>query len=929
MVQTNNKMSQVFCPDCDIGPFTRNHYFTGKLLVEADFTDEQRYHMEKLRLHEQRLHGWGVVCGLKVKQHPNCPDRFVCIEPGTAIDCCGHEIVVREEVCIDITQLDAIKALATNTAPNPDPTPVPLHKLQICLRYRECPIEEIPVLYDDCGCDDTRCAPNRILESYDIDVLVDPPKTVNDFDAPQLQWANTISIAHALRVALHDATHSLYVMVGNTVYKVSTDNNAIESPSLTLPANGVEMAVSNDGTRLYVVTDPSDSSTTLQLFIYDVTSFGNPPINDPSNLINLDGSAKDGEVYLALAPAPDNRLFVLVPQTGKVLVWATDIDTLKNPAAPNPVDLQGTDLAGLAISSDGKYAYTTDAANHSIHVLDVAAMKATASTITVLPAANPSALTLVSSTGSDLLAVADHNNKQLYLVDPNLASPASFGPVPLTYNPLDLVASPGGHWVYVLEQDGTTKTSYVQAVNVHQVLVAPAGQIVQPTEAIKIGNDSQRLVLSKSGRRLYVPYVGDPKSANDGGVAILTVTEQACDDILWRQLDGCPHCNTANCVVLATIENYVLGDKIEDQTDPPSDPQADIKNQIARINNREGRRLLPSTQVLTEVVECLLENGTGGTGLQGPPGPKGDPGPQGPPGAQGDPGPGLEIGLTGIAALSWKHNTGGNPLITINNLINNNPHQLPGIVIIFTDYVNVSNPSHLPPMQIDDRVFQVLLRDITGNQKFPFLFCQCPLIGKVIPVTWFSTDNPPTVDPLDPNKIDRNSFTETSNQKTHGIAFLFDTDTEGYVRQVSEVWVRLRGDFVLEDKPMLDANGNPMVDANKNPRHRAIDAEFVRAELPTGDRILGAPGGPFGLQGGLFESWFWIGDKPPTTISNRISINNATADELKTLPGIGDALATRIIDQRNEAPFGTVEDLLKVPGITENQLNNIRDRISM
>jgi hypothetical protein len=36
---------------------------------------------------------------------------------------------------------------------------------------------------------------------------------------------------------------------------------------------------------------------------------------------------------------------------------------------------------------------------------------------------------------------------------------------------------------------------------------------------------------------------------------------------------------------------------------------------------------------------------------------------------------------------------------------------------------------------------------------------------------------------------------------------------------------------------------------------RAIDAEFVRAELPTGDRPKGSP---FGIQGGLFESWFWV-----------------------------------------------------------------------
>ena len=114
MQHANGKSYQpTHCPECDYGPFTRNHYFTGKLLVERDFRDEQRYYTDKMLHHHQRLHGWGVVCGLKVKQHENpaCRDRFICVEPGTAIDCCGHEIFVREEECIDITQLEAIKAL--------------------------------------------------------------------------------------------------------------------------------------------------------------------------------------------------------------------------------------------------------------------------------------------------------------------------------------------------------------------------------------------------------------------------------------------------------------------------------------------------------------------------------------------------------------------------------------------------------------------------------------------------------------------------------------------------------------------------------------------------------------------------------------------------------------------------------------------------
>ena len=132
------------CPTCGIEGFSRNNFFTGKLLVERDFTDEQHYYIDKARYHNQRLHGWGVVCGLKVKQHPNevCRDRYVCVESGSAVDCCGHDVIVRDEDCVDITLLEAIKTLKSQNDQKP-------HVLQICLRYKECPTETVPLLYDD------------------------------------------------------------------------------------------------------------------------------------------------------------------------------------------------------------------------------------------------------------------------------------------------------------------------------------------------------------------------------------------------------------------------------------------------------------------------------------------------------------------------------------------------------------------------------------------------------------------------------------------------------------------------------------------------------------------------------------------------------------------------------------------------------------
>jgi hypothetical protein len=46
--------------------FKRLNYFYGQMLGVADFQTEQNYFREKLKLHNRCLHGYGVVCGLKV-----------------------------------------------------------------------------------------------------------------------------------------------------------------------------------------------------------------------------------------------------------------------------------------------------------------------------------------------------------------------------------------------------------------------------------------------------------------------------------------------------------------------------------------------------------------------------------------------------------------------------------------------------------------------------------------------------------------------------------------------------------------------------------------------------------------------------------------------------------------------------------------------
>ena len=78
------------------------------------------------------------------------------------------------------------------------------------------------------------------------------------------------------------------------------------------------------------------------------------------------------------------------------------------------------------------------------------------------------------------------------------------------------------------------------------------------------------------------------------------------------------------------------------------------------------------------------------------------------------------------------------------------------------------------------------------------------------------------------------------------------------------------------------------------------------------------------------------GDKaPPASVAadgtgqTRISINRATTDELAMLPGVGPALAARIVAHRERyGPFRRPEQLLIVRGISERRFWQMRAFLS-
>jgi len=67
---------------------------------------------------------------------------------------------------------------------------------------------------------------------------------------------------------------------------------------------------------------------------------------------------------------------------------------------------------------------------------------------------------------------------------------------------------------------------------------------------------------------------------------------------------------------------------------------------------------------------------------------------------------------------------------------------------------------------------------------------------------------------------------------------------------------------------------------------------------------------------------------PTTEQTNKVSINTATITELDSLPGIGETIATRIVNYREEyGNFATIDHLKKVTGVGSSLFKKIREYI--
>ncbi|MBR1398200.1 MAG: helix-hairpin-helix domain-containing protein [Selenomonadaceae bacterium] len=71
-------------------------------------------------------------------------------------------------------------------------------------------------------------------------------------------------------------------------------------------------------------------------------------------------------------------------------------------------------------------------------------------------------------------------------------------------------------------------------------------------------------------------------------------------------------------------------------------------------------------------------------------------------------------------------------------------------------------------------------------------------------------------------------------------------------------------------------------------------------------------------------------NKKSSDSGNIVNINTADADELDTLPGIGPAMAQRIIDYRQtHGSFKSIDEIQNVRGIGQKKFENLKSRITI
>lgn len=273
-------------------------------------------------------------------------------------------------------------------------------------------------------------------------------------------------------------------------------------------------------------------------------------------------------------------------------------------------------------------------------------------------------------------------------------------------------------------------------------------------------------------------------------------------------------------------------------------------------------------------------------------------------------GDGGEEGLVRIFALSWVHNAGSNLNFTL-ELQDGSARTVPGLAVAFgrkaaNDAVvllgvegsGTERRIDLGSLDVHSfRVYaeQVIDQPTTTGQRLRLI--------------------PQDLVPIEP-KVEEGADlfeagTSLSEAAAPGALLIFDSATQDLV--VSNqmlIWIEIDGDHVMSrglerDEPL-----------------RAIDAEFLRSDMPTGDRRVESERG---TQGGLFSSWINRAN-PEGLAGSLLDVNRASFGALRAAGVTAPAARALVLARQDRGGFGNVTELQGIQGVGAQTVQLLSNR---
>jgi hypothetical protein len=170
-------------------PTKHVNYVQGMVLGVDDFDQEFTYLSERGQWLARDLIGYGTASGLAVTIEDSDKGKRVAVSPGVAVSPRGQLIRVAPKQCAVLDEW--LKGAVRKDIPT-GTTTLPVY---VVLCYRDCPIDEVPILGEPCRTEEESMAPSRIVDDFRLELRLDPPAqreedAVRDFVA----WLRQIEI---------------------------------------------------------------------------------------------------------------------------------------------------------------------------------------------------------------------------------------------------------------------------------------------------------------------------------------------------------------------------------------------------------------------------------------------------------------------------------------------------------------------------------------------------------------------------------------------------------------------------------------------------------------------------------------------------------------------------------------------------------------